>query len=164
MSIDELDVRLITLFAEEPHIGVLEASRRLSVARGTVQARLDRLQRSGVVMDFAPTIDPAALGFPVMAFITAEITQGDRSEEMIGQLRQIPELLEAYTVTGQADLLIRVVAKSNSDLQRVIDRLVAVRGIARTATLIVLDMQVTHRTLPLVQSVLVTRDERVIAT
>ena len=47
MSIDALDARLITLLTEEPRIGVLEASRRLGVARGTVQARLDRLQRAG---------------------------------------------------------------------------------------------------------------------
>jgi DNA-binding Lrp family transcriptional regulator len=48
MAVDELDARLIRLFTEEPRIGVMEASRRLGVARGTVQARLDRLQADGV--------------------------------------------------------------------------------------------------------------------
>ena len=47
--IDKLDARLIELLAAEPRVGVLEASRRLGVARGTVQARLDRLQARGVV-------------------------------------------------------------------------------------------------------------------
>ena len=42
---DDLDATLIDLFADEPRIGVLEASRRLGVARGTVQARLDKLGR-----------------------------------------------------------------------------------------------------------------------
>lgn len=49
MTIDPLDARLITLLTEEPRIGVLECSRRLGVARGTVQARLDRLDRKSVV-------------------------------------------------------------------------------------------------------------------
>ncbi|MBA3489668.1 MAG: AsnC family transcriptional regulator, partial [Longispora sp.] len=61
-SLDELDVRLIRLLLTEPRIGVLECSRRLGVARGTVQARLDRLIEGGVLRGFGPEIDPAALG------------------------------------------------------------------------------------------------------
>jgi len=60
--IDELDARLIGLLAAEPRVGVLEASRRLGVARGTVQARLDRLQSRGVITGYGPDVDPAALG------------------------------------------------------------------------------------------------------
>ena len=73
--IDGLDARLIELLAAEPRIGVLEASRRLGVARGTVQARLDRLQARGVVTGYGPDIDPAALGYAVTAFVTLEIRQ-----------------------------------------------------------------------------------------
>ncbi|MGH3484587.1 MAG: Lrp/AsnC family transcriptional regulator, partial [Nocardioidaceae bacterium] len=67
---DELDSRLIDLFVHQPRLGVLEASRRLGVARGTVQARLDKLERSGVVTGWGPELSPEALGFPVMAFLT----------------------------------------------------------------------------------------------
>ncbi|WP_458968110.1 Lrp/AsnC family transcriptional regulator, partial [Proteus mirabilis] len=86
---------LIALLTAEPRLGVFEASRRLGVARGTVQARLDRLQRTGVIKDFAPTIDSLRLGFPVTAFVTAEITQSDLS--VIDHLRGIPEVLEVHT-------------------------------------------------------------------
>ncbi|MBP6525332.1 MAG: winged helix-turn-helix transcriptional regulator, partial [Dermatophilaceae bacterium] len=48
-GIDDLDARLIALFTEQPHVGVLGASRTLGVARGTVQARLDRLEERGVI-------------------------------------------------------------------------------------------------------------------
>ncbi|MFR0656890.1 winged helix-turn-helix transcriptional regulator, partial [Pantoea sp. SIMBA_079] len=74
-----LDAELIALLAAEPRLGVFEASRRLGVARGTVQARLDRLQRSGVVRDFAPTIDTERLGYPVTAFVTVELAPGGDS-------------------------------------------------------------------------------------
>src|ERR1039457_6035710 len=60
--IDRLDAALIELLAAEPRIGVLEASRRLGVARGTVQARLDRLAARGVITGDGPEGDPAALG------------------------------------------------------------------------------------------------------
>ena len=54
MTIDDLDARIVALFAAEPRIGVLECSRRLGVARGTVQARLDRMTRDGVVRGWGP--------------------------------------------------------------------------------------------------------------
>src|SRR5829696_5852173 len=53
---DGLDARLVALLAEQPRTGVLECSRRLGVARGTVQARLDRLQARGVITGFGPDV------------------------------------------------------------------------------------------------------------
>src|SRR5258708_8365811 len=72
---DQLGGRLMELLTAEPRIGVLEASRRLGVARGTVQARLDRMQARGVITGFGPDIDPAALGHVVTAFVTVELRQ-----------------------------------------------------------------------------------------
>lgn len=148
--VDPLDARLIELFTEEPRVGVLEASRRLGVARGTVQARLDRLARTGVVTGFGPAVDPAALGFGVTAFVTLEIRQAAGHGMVVEHLRGIPEVLEVHTITGAGDLLCRLVARSNADLQRVIDRVVAVEGIMRTSTVIALATPLPHRVLPLV--------------
>ena len=71
-------------------------------------------------------------------------------DEIGGRLAGIPEVLEVHTITGNGDLLCRVVARSNADLQRVIDQVVATDGIGRTSTVIALATQVPHRVLPLV--------------
>lgn len=149
--IDGLDAHILELFTREPRIGVLEASRRLQVARGTVQARLDRLRETGVIATFAPTVDPAALGFRVTAFASLDIRQGAR-ESVAAHLSRIPEVLEVHTITGQGDLLCRIVARDNDDLQRVIDDLVGDDDIVRTSTLIALSTVVAPRILPLVAS------------
>jgi DNA-binding Lrp family transcriptional regulator len=148
-TVDALDARILRLFADEPRVGVLEASRRLGVARGTVQARLDRLARLGVVRGWGPHLDPEALGYPVMAFATMEIRQGAGHDVVARHLAAIPEVLEAFTITGAGDMWCRLVARSNADLQRVIDRVVALDGIVRTSTVIALATQVPHRVLPL---------------
>ena len=150
MALDELDRRLVSLLTTEPRIGVLEASRRLRVARGTVQARLDRLVQRGIIQDFAPSLDPAALGYVVTAFATIEISQGAGRDDVAAHLAGIPEVLEVHTITGQGDLLCRIVGRSNEDLQRVIDDLVATPGIERTSTVIALATVVRYRVLPLV--------------
>jgi DNA-binding Lrp family transcriptional regulator len=67
-------------------------------------------------------------------------------------LATIPEVLEAYTTTGAGDVLARIVAVSNSDLQRVIDRVVAFEGVVRTSTVIALDTQIAYRVLPLLDA------------
>jgi DNA-binding Lrp family transcriptional regulator len=152
VMIDALDGRLIGLLMAEPRVGVLEASRRLGVARGTVQARLDRMQARGVITGYGPDIDPAALGYQVMAFITLEIRQEAGHDPVADRLATIAEVLEAHTITGAGDMLCRVVARSNADLQRVIDAIVALAGVVRTSTVIVLDSPLAHRVLPLVAS------------
>lgn len=149
-QIDELDRRILRLLLSEPGVGVLGASRRLGVARGTVQARLDRLVARGVIRSFAPQLDPAALGFPVTAFCTLEIRQGRGHEPVVEHLCAIPEVLEAHTITGSGDLLIRVVARDNADLQRVIDAVVDDSHVIRAATAISLVTRIEHRTHPLV--------------
>nr|WP_227464130.1 Lrp/AsnC family transcriptional regulator [Nocardioides lijunqiniae] len=150
--VDDLDRNLIELFAAEPRVGVLEASRRLGVARGTVQARLDKLESSGVVTGWGPDLAPEALGYPVTAFLTLEISQSSGHEAVAQHLAGVPEVLEAYTITGAGDLWCRVVARTNADLQRVIDRVVAVAGVQRASTVMALATQVPYRVLPLVTS------------
>jgi DNA-binding Lrp family transcriptional regulator len=150
--VDRLDARIVEVFAAEPRIGVLECSRRLGVARGTVQARLDRMAEHGVIKGFGPEIEPAAIGYGVTAFVTLQLRQVGGHDPVAARLAGIPEVLEAYTITGAGDMLCRVVARSNQDLQRVIDALVEANGVERASTVISLATQVPYRTLPLVRA------------
>lgn len=152
MELDALDGRLITLFTEQPRISVLEASRILSVARATVQARLDRMTKSGVISGWGPAINPASLGYPVMAFCSLTIEQGSGHDAVADKMASIPEVQEVHTVSGDSDLVVKVVARSNPDLQRVIDSIVATRLVVRSSSTIVLNTHFRDRTLPLVQT------------
>src|SRR5213080_3166051 len=150
--IDDIDARLIELLTVVPRIGVLECSRRLGVARGTVQARLDRMQERGVIRGFGPEVDPAALGYQVTAFVTLEIRQAGGHDPVAARLSAIPEVLEVHTITGAGDMLCRVVARTNADLQRVIDAIVGAAGVVRASTVIALAAPVPYRVLPLVRA------------
>lgn len=148
-EIDDLDARLIRALAAHPRAGILELARQLQVARGTVQARLDKLLARGVITGFGPDLDLNALGYLVVAFTTLEISQG-RLDDVVLHLRDIPEVLEAHATTGQGDLHCRIVARTNEHLQAVINRMLEVQGISRTTTVIALSEQLPFRALPLV--------------
>jgi DNA-binding Lrp family transcriptional regulator len=149
-GMDELDARLLLLLADEPRLGVLECSRRLGVARGTVQARMDRMIQRGVLKGFPPDLDLSAMGYGLTAFAVLEIAQGQRST-VAEQLAVIDEVCEVHATTGQGDLFVRMVARSNADLQRVIDKVVAADGVRRTSTAIALSTPVPPRVRPLLE-------------
>jgi DNA-binding Lrp family transcriptional regulator len=147
--IDDLDARVIAQLAAAPRAGVMDLARTLGVARGTAQARLDKLVARGVITGFGPDVDPIALGYGVMAFTTLEIAQG-RLADVVAHLEAIPEVLEAHAITGPGDVHARLVARTNRHLQDVLNRVLDVRGINRATTQIVLSEQIAARVLPLV--------------
>lgn len=148
-GIDGLDARLLRAVAETPRAGVMELARQLQVARGTVQARLEKLQQRGVVRGFTPDIDLRAIGYEVLAFVTLEIAQG-RVADVVAHLAGIPEVLEVHATTGPGDLHARVVARTNEHLQHVIGAILTVDGISRTTTQIAMTEQLPLRVLPLI--------------
>jgi DNA-binding Lrp family transcriptional regulator len=155
-EIDDLDARLIALMADEPRIGLLEVSRRLGVARGTVQARLNKLLERGVITGFGPQLDPARMGYGVLAFVFLEIAQG-RLQEAVHMLEEVPEVIEAHGTSGPLDLLCRVVARDNEHLQDVLNRVLSNPAIRRSTSHIALSRQIAFRTGPLVEAAAVSR-------
>ena len=150
MHLDQLDLELLNLLLEEPQAGMREYARVLGVARGTVQSRLVRLEREGVITGHAPAISPAGLGFNVLAFVHLYLAQG-QLDTVVSRLNALPEVLEAHTTTGEGDLLCRVAARSNLHLEEIVQPLLALPGVTRTKTEISLNQRVGYRVLPLVQ-------------
>ena len=149
--IDSLDARLIEELRENPRVGLLEISRRLKVARGTVQARLSKLEQRGVITGYGPEVEPAAMGYPIVALMLLDLAQG-RLEEAAEALDAVPEVLEADGVSGPHDIIARVVARDTEHLQEIVNRLLASPAIERSTSHIVLSRQVPPRTAPLVRA------------
>ena len=147
--IDELDARLIEALRANPRIGLLEVARRLGVARGTVQARLAKLEARGVVTGHGPEVDPAAMGYPISAFVLLELTQG-RLAEAAAVLETVPEVIEADAISGPQDVMCRIVARDTEHLQDIVNEMLSSPAIRRSTSHIVLSRQVPPRTAPLV--------------
>jgi DNA-binding Lrp family transcriptional regulator len=150
-EIDALDLALVTALRENPRAGVLALSRVTRVARATVQARLDRLERDGVITGYGPDVDVAAAGFGVLAFVTLEIAQG-ALDQVREDLAAIPGVLEAYAITGAADVVCKVAATSHADLQQTLLRIDSSPSVARSTSAIALSTVIEPRYLPLLAS------------
>jgi DNA-binding Lrp family transcriptional regulator len=152
MQLDDLDRSLLRLLLTAPRVGMREYARLLGVARGTVQARLARLEREGAIESYAPRVSPAALGYPIAAFVQLHLAQG-RLEAVVAAVGELPHVLEAYSTTGDGDVLCRVAARDNKELEDVIQTLLHIPGVVRTKTEVALSERVSFRVLPLVDNV-----------
>lgn len=150
LSIDRLDARLLNMLSRDARVGVGELSISLGVARNTVQSRLRRLIESNVLRGFRPDIDLATVGIGVQGFLALEIDQG-QLRSIVRALADIPEVLEAHATTGREDLLVRVATDTQSSLQLLIERVVALRGVRHSSTTLALTTPLPYRIDPLLQ-------------
>ncbi|MFC5994068.1 Lrp/AsnC family transcriptional regulator [Pseudonocardia hispaniensis] len=150
-NLDALDVELIALLRAHPRAGALELSRLARVARATVTARLERLERTGVITGYGPEIDLRAAGFPVQAFVFLEIAQG-AIEAVRAELDAIPGVLEAHATTGTADVICRVAAVSHEDLHATLLRIGRSGPVIRSTSVVLLSEVVGERVLPLLRA------------
>ncbi len=132
-GIDETDRRIIVALRRRPRASVSELSRLLSLARGTVHTRLDRLEHRGVITGYGPDLDLATAGYPVRAFTTLSIAQGHH-DRIVQQLRSIPQILEVHTVTGPGDLLVRIAARSNDHLHDLLQVISSIAEVSHSTT------------------------------
>ena len=150
-QIDELDASILIELQKDARVGVLELSRRLDVARGTVQSRLDRMLEAGVIRSFSANLNLEALGFQVKAYVTVEVKEGQLGT-VVEPLSKIDEVLEVHSVAAQGDLLCLIAARSNQHMMDVLEKVLTIPDIARTSTAIVLKTQIENRSQQLLKS------------
>jgi DNA-binding Lrp family transcriptional regulator len=141
--IDALDARIILALDDDPDATILALSRALGIARNTVHARLRRLAADGALKPFSQRVNLAALGYELVAFLSLSVSQTDPG--IVQGLLDVPEVISAHYTTGDADLLVQVVAKNTRDLYRITASILAIEGVNRTSTAISLIEPIPNR-------------------
>lgn len=149
-TIDSLDAKILGALNEEPRATVIALADKTDLSRNTVQARLGKLERQGVLHSFERRIDPGALGYPLTAFIMTSVTQRKLSQ-IANALDSVPEVVEVHGLSGVTDLLVHVVARDADDLYRIAGRILDIDGVEQTTTALVMRKLVDYRLTPLLQ-------------
>jgi DNA-binding Lrp family transcriptional regulator len=148
--IDSTDARLLLALTDQPRATAVALTAQTGLSRNTVQARLGKLEEQGVLDSLDRQIPPAILGYPLAAYITTRVTQR-RLDEVAAALASIPEVLRVDGISGQTDLVVHVVAADADDLYRVAGQILAIPGVERTDTALVMRELVSYRITPLLQ-------------
>jgi len=137
MMLDETDRALIALLRENARIGHAEAARRLRLSRTTVQARVESLERRGVIVGYTLRLAEEVSRRMVRAHVTIVVAP-KASAGVVTALQRMPEMRALHSVAGVFDLLAVVEAESVPTLDAAIDRIGALEGVERTQSSIIL--------------------------
>lgn len=143
--LDAVDARLLKALAEDARTSVAELARLVGLSAPSVSERLKRLEESGVIKGYAATIDPAALGLPLAAWLRIRPLPGEL-KRVAQILRDLPEIVECDRITGDDCFIAKAHVRSVEHLERMIDTIIP---FAMTNTAIIQSSPVERRLPPI---------------
>lgn len=139
-KIDDLDKRILDIVMNNARIASKDVAQVCGVSRAAVHQRLQRMIDVGVISGSGYYVDPHDLGYGVCAYIVAKLERGPAYDQVVPELRKIPEVVECHFITGPYDLLLKVYARDNARLNQLLNgSLLHIAGITATQTMISLD-------------------------
>lgn len=136
--LDDADRHLLELLGRDGRASYAELGLLVNLSATAVRRRVDRLRERGVVRGFTVVLDPALLGWQTEAFVEVYCRERTPPEEILATLRQFPEVLAAWTVTGDADALVHLRAADTRHLEAIIERIRKEPGVQRSRSQVVL--------------------------
>jgi DNA-binding Lrp family transcriptional regulator len=138
LRIDGVDQRIVALLVADARASYAEIGARVSLSAPAVKRRVDRLRASGVIKGFTAVIDPAAVGWTTEAFVELFCTGRTTPTQIAVATRRHPEVIGAYTISGQADALVHLRAADIGHLEQALERLRAEPFVTSTRSMVVL--------------------------
>ena len=138
MQLDDTDQRIIAALTADARASFADIGQLVSLSAPAVKRRVDRLRATGVIKGFTTVIDPAALGWTTEAFISLFCTGHTTPAQIGAAARRHPEVVGAYTVSGEADALVHLRAADIPHLEQALERLRSEPFITSTHSMIVL--------------------------
>jgi DNA-binding Lrp family transcriptional regulator len=142
--VDRIDRQILALLVEDGRRSFADIAARVSLSAPAVKRRVDRLRESGELEGFTAVVDPAAMGWGTEALIELFFEPGTQLEQVASTLRSHPEVVEALSVTGEADAIARVRTSDNADLERLIIELQRSAPVVRTRSQVVMSRLVSR--------------------
>jgi Lrp/AsnC family transcriptional regulator for asnA, asnC and gidA len=140
LHIDSLDRKILSMITHNARIPFLEVARECKVSGAAIHQRIQRLMNMGVIKGSEFIIDPTKIGYHTCAFMGVFLKKASLFDKVVKMLEEIPEVVECHYTTGEYAMFIKVFARSNEHLKRILhDNLQNIPGIASTETIISLD-------------------------
>ncbi|MEV5708348.1 Lrp/AsnC family transcriptional regulator [Actinoallomurus sp. NPDC052274] len=138
MRLDDIDRRIVACLLENARASFAQVGDEVGLSAPAVKRRVDRLRHDGVITGYAAVVDPSALGWTTEAFVELFCAGRTSPAEISASIRRHPEVVAAYTVTGEANALVHLRAHDIQALEQALERLRNEPNIVQTKTSIVL--------------------------
>ncbi|GAA0810811.1 Lrp/AsnC family transcriptional regulator [Spirilliplanes yamanashiensis] len=146
MRMDPVDQRIVALLVADARASYADIGAKVSLSAPAVKRRVDRLRAAGVIRGFTAVIDPAAVGWTTEAFVELYCTGRTTPAQITVATKRHPEVVGAYTVSGQADALVHLRAADIAHLEQALERLRAEPFVTSTRSMVVLSRLIENPT------------------
>lgn len=137
-ALDATDLRVLELLLEDGRRSASEVGRRVNLSPAAAKRRIDKLEALDIIVGYRAVLDHAKLGNRIEAFTELRFEGRTQVDDIDNAFSDIPELVEAFTLAGDTDVLLRLRVGDLDHLKHVIDRIRRTDGVTGTKTLIVL--------------------------
>jgi DNA-binding Lrp family transcriptional regulator len=138
LHMDDTDQRIIAALTTDARASYAEIGQLVSLSAPAVKRRVDRLRSAGVIKGFTAVVDPAAFGWTTEAFVELFCTGRTTPTQIAVATRRHPEVVGAFTVSGEADALVHLRAADIAHLEQALEKLRAEPFVTSTRSMIVL--------------------------
>jgi DNA-binding Lrp family transcriptional regulator len=138
LRLDDIDRRIVACLLENARASFAQIGDEVGLSAPAVKRRVDRLRHDGVITGYAAVVDPSALGWTTEAFVELFCAGRTSPDEISASIRRHPEVVAAYTITGEANALVHLRAHDIQALEAALERLRNEANIVQTKTSIVL--------------------------
>lgn len=132
---DEVDRNILSLLASDARVSVSVMARRLGLARSTLQARLERLEATGVIEGYTVRLGAGTKAARIRASVMLTVEPRAQAS-VLSRLRAIDAVERIHTTSGRVDLLLEVAAETTAALDAVLDRIGGIEGVRGSESLI----------------------------
>lgn len=148
-KLDALDYKILKMLSLDARKAYLEIARACNVSGAAIHQRVQKLYNMGVIKGTISLIDPAEVGYQTCAYIGFFLNDPSKFNEVVEQLKSVPEVVECHYTTGKYDLFVKLYAKNNDDLLDIIHHKFLKMGLGRSETLITFK-EVFKRQIPII--------------
>ena len=135
-KLDKLDKQILRMISEDARVPFLEVARTCNVSGAAIHQRIQKLYKMGVLKGSQFIIDPEKIGYETCAFIGLNLKNPETFDEVVEELKKMPEVVECHYTTGNYDLFIKIYAHNNHHLLDIIHDKLQPLGLARSETII----------------------------
>ena len=152
-NLDSLDKKILSLIASDARIPFLEVARACNVSGAAIHQRIQRLTALGILKGSQFIVNPEKIGYETCAYIGLYLKDPSKFDEVVEELRRIPEVVECHYTTGGFDMFIKIFAKNNHHLLNIIHDKLQPLGLSRSETIVSFNA-VINRQLPIDDAVI----------
>ncbi|MCH5235944.1 MAG: Lrp/AsnC ligand binding domain-containing protein [Muribaculaceae bacterium] len=145
-KIDNLDKKILNIIMNNARIPSKDVAVECGVSRAAIHQRIQRLIEMKVITGSGYYVDPKVLGYNTCTYIGVSLEKGSMYREVVKQFEDIPEVVECHYTTGPYSMLIKVYARDNQHLMRLLnDKIQHIPGVTETETLISLEQSMNRQ-------------------